>query len=313
MKLMKWLKDMIFWKKSIKNPNISCPLEIMDITSRELSRTVQETSEVSRKLVKKLEDIEDQLEDREQLLDRMFHTIPDFLLLKDGKGHWLMLNAYGKKLYGITGRAYKGKSDREIAETLSPRYKENLLQCLKTDEEAWANRKPTEFEEKSVDVFGREYIFDVVKTPLFNEDGSRKYLLVHGRNITEEVNNDKHIGMLIRALDHASDSIVVTDHEHRIVYANKAFLKVYGYELEDILMKPASICASGDTDPLTFQLMNDTIIRGDPWTGVVYNKRANGRVVQELLTITPVLNGKPHPIYYIGVKRLIERRKVDRT
>lgn len=314
MKFLNWLKDMIFWKRSLKRePTVTCPLEIMDITSDMLSKTVKETSDASKKLIKKLERVEEKLQDREELLDTIFHTTPDFLLLKDGKGRWLILNNYGKKLYGITGREYKGKTDREIANNLSPRYKENLEQCLATDEEAWANGCATEFEENSKDNFGRSYIFDVVKTPIFNEDGSRKYLLVHGKNITEEVENNKHISMLIKALNHASDSIAVTDYEHRILYANDSFCKTYDYELDEILMKPMSLVSSGNTPSSVYQNMLSTINSGEPWTGILENKTSRGYNVQEIVTITPVLNGKPYPVYYICVKRLVERRRGRRV
>lgn len=312
MSLLSWLKDMLFWKRQIRETKYECPLNKLDLTSQMLSNTVKETSDISQRLIKKLESIEEQLEDREELLDVIFCTIPDFLLLKDGNGCWRMLNSYGKKLYGISNREYKGKNDYEIARELSPRYFENLEICRKTDEEAWHNRRATSFEEESTDSFGHRYIFDVVKTPIFNDDGSRKYLLVHGRNITEHIENNKHISMLIKALNHASDSIVVTDHEHRIVYANEAFCDKYGFELPDILMKPANICASGQTSQAIYEQMHESINKGNVWSGIVSNKTKTGEVLLEVLTITPVMNGKPYPVYFIGVKRPVDRRKHPR-
>jgi len=307
------LCNLIFWKRDLKRDNARPnPVELLDRTSRMLTQTVEETTQISRKLALKLESLEDQLEDREELLDIMFRTIPDFLLLKDGNGRWKMLNSYGKKIYGITGREYKGKTDQEIAEGICPRYGDNLAQCLETDEEAWNNRRATEFEEVSFDSFGRRYIFDVIKTPIFNEDGSRKYLLVHGRSITEEVENNKHISRLIKALNHASDSIAVTDHEHKIIYANDAFCKTYGYTLQEILTQPMSMVSSEHTPAYMYEDMYKHINAGEFWSGVLENKTRDGSIIKEIVSITPVLNGKPYPVYYIGVKRLIERRKHPR-
>lgn len=308
MKFIEWVKDMLFWKKSYQNKNVVHPVQMMDMTSRLLTQAVKETTEASQKLLTKLESVEDQLEDREQLLDIMFQTIPDFLLLKDGDGRWLLLNGYGKKLYGISGRSYKGKTDLEIAE-LSPRYMENLQQCIKTDEITWESKKECEFEEVSVDHFGKEWIFDVVKTPIFNEDGSRKYLLCHGRNITEEIENEKHVTMLIKALNHASDSIAVTDADHKIIYANESFMKIYGYQKDEVIGKQMSIISSGNTPKEIYKQMLNAISSGDAWTGVLENKTKDGTSINEIVTITPVLNGKTYPVYFICVKRLLERRQ----
>jgi PAS domain S-box-containing protein len=312
MSLLSWLKDNFSWKTQLEASKTTCPLESLNITSEILNKTVEETTEITRKLAKKLEKVQAELDDREELLDIIFNTIPDFLLLKDGIGRWKILNNYGKKVYGITSREYKGKTDKEIANTISPRFKQALTQCLSTDEEAWLAGIPTEFEEHSEDSFGRKSIFDVVKTPIFADDSSRKYLLVHGRNITEEVENNKHISMLIKALNHASDSIAVTDHEHRILYANDAFCNNYGFDLKDILLKPMSIISSGTTPTNVYDNMKQTIIAGEPWTGILDNRTSSGKNIKEVVTITPVLNGKPYPVYYICVKRLLERRGEDR-
>ncbi len=312
MKIMSWIRDMLFWKKQFRNPDIKSPLEMIDYTSELFCNTVKETSEVSQKLLQKLEKVEHDLQDREELLDVIFQTIPDFLLLKDGDGRWILLNSYGKKLYGIRAREYKNKTDREIAEQICPWYLEELNRCVETDEQAWISKRSNQYEEIFEDPNGRKYVFDVTKTPIYNDDGSRKYLLVHGRNITEEVENSKHITMLIKALNHASDSIAVTDHLHRILYANEAFCTTYGYDINELLMKPMNLVSSGQTPRFIYEEMSKTITSGEVWTGVLTNRKKNGDTFQEIVTISPVLNGKPYPVYYISVKRLLERRSTPR-
>lgn len=313
--MWQWIKDLFMWRKT-QRFHADYDLSVLDHLNTKLEEAVIDTTKISQRIIKKLEarvdEVEEQLSEREQLLSEVFATIPDILCLKDGAGRWLLLNAYGKKTYGITGNSYKNKTDAEIAE-LSPRYATALTQCVKTDEEAWELGRPLQVEERTTDSFGLENVFDVTKTPVFRLDGTRDHLLVHGRNVTEEVQNTKHIRMLLTALNKASDAITVTDQDHIIIYANEAFIQNYGYELSEVIDYPRKLVASGLTSKETYQIMHDTISRGEVWTGNMINKTKSGTLLHETVTITPVLNGKPYPIYYIGVNRQIERRKEVRV
>lgn len=307
--------DAFCWRKSIRKYHAH-DLQIIEKLNDQLTEAVVSTSDVSQRIIKKLESKVDYLRrevtEREELLSDVFSTIPDFLCLKDGEGRWKLLNTYGKKLYGIEGTSYKEKTDEEIAKEY-PLFADSLIGCVKTDNETWKAGKPLQFEEKSFDAFGREHIFDVVKTPVFNEDGSRKHILIHGKNVTEELENTKHIRMLLTALNKASDSITVTDHNHNIIYVNEAFCKTYGYTHADVMDKRRNIVASGQTPKETYDEMYKAINKAQVWSGIMINKTKSGDLLREIVTITPVLNGKTYPIYYIGVNRLEERRREIRT
>lgn len=307
MNLLSWLYDRLAWRKSVK----SCPindLSVLDEINSKLRDTVLDTSNISRRIIKKLEDkveqIEGQLSDREKLLELVFNTTPAFLCLKDGEGRWKLLNSYGKSLYGITSNEYKEKTDKEIAE-ISPRYARALSQCMETDEKAWKSGEALQFEEHTIDSFGKESIFDVTKLPIYNIDGTRKNLLVVGKNVTDELNDLKHIKMLGSALNHASDSICITDYEYNIIYANKAFCEMHEFKYSDDFSARASFIKS--------EVIKDVIAKGITWNGVISSDLPSGKKITEDVTITPILNGKPYPIYYIGVKRLVDRRKNPRS
>lgn len=235
--MINWFRHLFMWRKEQKRA-VPYDITVIDDLNTKLQQAVCDTTAVSQRIIQKLENqvarAEEELSDREELLSELFTIIPDFLCLKDGMGRWKLVNAYGKRLYGLEGNGYKNKTDSEIA-LMSPRYQTSFDKCVKTDKEAWAQGAPLQIEEVSVDSFGNETVFDVVKTPVFNADGSRKHLLIHGRNVTEELHNTKHIRMLLNALNKASDAITVTDQDHVIIYANEAFVQTYGYALHEVL------------------------------------------------------------------------------
>ena len=295
----------MFWRKSFNNCGHS-DLSVLDSLNSKLEETVLDTSHISQRIIKKLEakvlHIESELSEREQLLGHVFAGVSDILILKDTEGKWKLLNWYGKKIFNIVGNEYKDKTNEEMC-ILSPKYNLMYQTASQSDLETWTKGRPLQFEETCIDSNGEEIVFDVLKTPVFKEDGSRKHLLVHAKNITEELANTKHIRMLINALNRASDSITVTDHNHLIIYANEAFCDIYGYELNEVLNKPRNLVASGLTPETTYRDMFKSIAAAIPWSGEMINKTKAGRVLVETVSITPVLNGKPYPIYYIAVNR----------
>ena len=124
------------------------------------------------------------LEEKERLRTLM-NAMPDLICFKDGEGRWLEANEFDLNMFGLNGVEYRGKKDSELA-PYSPFYKDAFLTCEKTDELAWRQGTMSRADEVIPLPDGGEKIFDVIKVPLFYEDGRRKGLLVVGRDITEQ-------------------------------------------------------------------------------------------------------------------------------
>ena len=126
-----------------------------------------------------------QMSESEKELLTLIHAMPDFVSFKDGQGRWLRVNDFGLKLYGLEHVDYKGKTDAELAE-YTPHFREALLYCIVSDEEAWRAKTMTRAEESFPTPNGEMKTFDVIKVPLFYENGKRKGLVVIGRDITQQ-------------------------------------------------------------------------------------------------------------------------------
>ncbi|HRI71447.1 MAG TPA: PAS domain-containing protein, partial [Polyangium sp.] len=104
--------------------------------------------------------------------------------MKDGDGRWLEVNPAGLELFQLEKVDYRGKTEEELV-AYSPFYKEALLYCRRTDAEAWKKGDLSRNEERIPRPDGTIRTFDVLKIPLFYQDGTRKGLLILGRDITE--------------------------------------------------------------------------------------------------------------------------------
>lgn len=124
------------------------------------------------------------VEEEKEKLKLLIDTMPDLVSFKDGEGNCLELNKFGAELFELENFDFKGKSTEELA-AHSDFYHDALIYCIDTDEEAWNAGEMSRCEETIPLRDGSHKTFDAFKVPIFNEDGSRKALLVIGRDITD--------------------------------------------------------------------------------------------------------------------------------
>lgn len=136
------------------------------------------------RLMEKSKQLKKTAED-EQQLSTLINSMPDFVCFKDSEGRWLSVNDFGRKLYHLEDVDYYGKTDLDLGEIV-PFFKEAFEYCVKTDEEAWRKATMTRAEESFMVPSGEIKTFDVIKVPLFDENGERKGLLTIGRDITQQ-------------------------------------------------------------------------------------------------------------------------------
>src|SRR5690606_2370164 len=134
-------------------------------------------------------------------------------------------------------------------------------------------------------------------------------LIVELREVTDQAELHNHARMLAYALDAGADAAFMTDPDGRIVYVNRAFEKLFGYRLPEIRGRPASLLSSGQHRPDFFTRMWSALRAGQPFTGEVINRRADGALCTVDLTITPLPGDQTIPTRYLAVARDITNRK----
>ncbi len=106
--------------------------------------------------------------------------------------------------------------------------------------------------------------------------------------------------LLIAALEAAANGIVITDKDATIMWANPAFGRLTGYSPEEAVgNNPNQLTKSGVQDEVFYQDMWADLLAGRHWRGELINKRKNGSLYHEELSIA---SGKKrcrrnHPFY----------------
>ena len=106
--------------------------------------------------------------------------------------------------------------------------------------------------------------------------------------------------LMERAVQHSTDSVLITDPNGTITFANDTAIRTTGYSREELLGHNPRILQSGLTSPMVFTDMWAKLSRGEVWTGRVVNRRKDGQFVHEEATILPVQEAG-HLIGYIGI------------
>ena len=126
-----------------------------------------------------------QLRHTENLLRNVIDASPDFIYFKDEKSRWLEANTSGLNLFEIEAGSYREKTDQEMSKLAHPFYREMFQHFKASDDHAWKTGRQVREEETIALPSGGEKIFDVIKVPLFHDDGSRQGIVTVGRDITE--------------------------------------------------------------------------------------------------------------------------------
>ncbi len=173
---------------------------------------------------------ERELAEREELLRALINGTPDIICYKDGEGKWLEANDAMLELFGIDRTAYRGKSSEEIAAT-SVLYKTTRAKCHNTDEKVWKQGLICREAQELVMSDASKKTYDMVKAPLFHENGEKRGMVILGRDISahkaaEEALSKKE-EILRATLNATMDGILVVNNERKVMDYNRKFLELW--------------------------------------------------------------------------------------
>lgn len=98
-----------------------------------------------------------------------------------------------------------------------------------------------------------------------------------------------------------NDGICITDPEGRILLVNHAFTRVTGYSSEESIGNTPSMLKSGMHGEAFYRALWEALIRHDVWQGEITNRRRNGELVTEWLSISAVRDKAGHLTHYVGL------------
>ena len=109
-------------------------------------------------------------------------------------------------------------------------------------------------------------------------------------------------------------TVVVTDIKGNIEYVNPKFTQLTGYTFKEAIGQNPSILKSGKTPPEEYERLWENITSGREWNGELCNKKKNGELYWESVSISPIRNIEGVITHFVAVKEdITERKSIENT
>ncbi|MGZ8983903.1 MAG: EAL domain-containing protein [Methylotenera sp.] len=113
-----------------------------------------------------------------------------------------------------------------------------------------------------------------------------------------------------KVFEYSKEGILVTDADNKIISVNRSFTEITGYLPEEAIGQNPNMLSSGRQDEAFYGQMWDSISKTGSWQGELWNRRKNGEIYPEALTIISVKGDDGSVINHIAILGDISERKL---
>jgi PAS domain S-box-containing protein len=275
----------------------------------ELEQEIGERKQAEENLKKLNESLEDrvrersrELEDERNFIAAVLDTESALVLVLDSEGRVLRVNRACEMASGFDGGKMLGKPIWELSAA-----SEESEEARRVFTQVCADKLPGSFEAHWPRPDGERLTVAWTYSAVSLNEGA--YIIATGNDITERKRSEDELRKLSRAVEQSPISIVITDGEGNIEYVNPRFAEVTGYSLNEVRGKNPRFLKSGANPPELYQQLWATILAGKVWKGEILNRRKNGELYWENVTICPIFDAAGVLTHFLGLKEDVTQTK----
>ncbi len=150
---------------------------------------------------------------------------------------------------------------------------------------------------------------EVHSGPLEVDGRTVLYSIVH--DISERVQAEQELRIAETFFNTTSEAITVTDAQNRIIRVNPAFCQITGYSAEEVIGQNPNLLSSGRNSAAFYREMWRSLQRVGRWQGEIWNRRKNGELFPEWLSIVAIRDAQGQVQQYMAIFSDITKRKQD--
>ncbi len=237
-------------------------------------------------------------------LQATLEAIPDLMLELDAQGHLLQLHSQASH---PLQPAWPDCAGQPITALLPPEASAAMMAALHDAHTTGHSQ-------------GREYPLHLPNQKLrwFELSGTLKagnpldpvsHVILLARDITTRKRAEEQLKLASHFFEGSSEGFVITDAHQRIIKVNRTFTQITGYSVEEMLGKSPAALSSGRHSRSFYRQMWQQINAVGQWQGEVWNRRKNGEVYPEWLSITRVPDAQGQTAYYLAIFSDTSQRK----
>ncbi len=228
------------------------------------------------------------------------------LIVLDPEGRVQLVNRKGCEMLGVPEAEILGRDwiDNFLPERMRKEARDTVAQLMA------GNVDPAEYMESPILTrTGGERMVAWHNVLLRDETGSISGVLASGEDITERKRVESQLSLAAEVFEQSGEGILITDADLNIVMVNHAFTAITGYSEADALGRTPRMLASGRHDAAFYRAMWAAVNTEGRWQGEVWNRRKDGTLYPEQLSIIRVLDAKGAISHYIGISSDITQHK----
>ncbi len=252
--------------------------------------------------------MEGRLKEQGRWLTATLRSIGDGVIATDARMRVKLINSVAETLTGWTQAEALGRELNEvfrIANEERPlRGTSPLNQALQENTTIGLGKQATLLPRN-----GEAIPIDNSAAPILDEQGNMAGVVLIFHDIVERRRAEEKMRLAAKVFESAAEGIMITDAQSHIVAVNEAFTATTGYEQDEALGKTPSLLQSGKHDDEFYRDLWKSLKETGQWKGEIWNRRKNGELYPQWLSINTVRDAKGGVGNYVGMFTDITARK----
>lgn len=245
--------------------------------------------------------IEARLADSESHLRAIIENEPECIKLVDSEGRLLQMNPAGLKM--IEADNPEQVVGKIVFDIIAPEYRQAYIEMHKRV----LAGEGMQMEYEVIGLKGGRCWLETHAVPMKETNGNIIHLAVT-RDISERKQAERQLRIAATVFE-SQEGMEVTDADQQILQVNKAFTDITGYSADEVIGKNPRLLHSGRHNQDFYTAMWASIDTTGAWEGEVWNRRKNGEIYSDYLTITAVKDQNEVVIHYVATHMDVTLKK----
>ncbi len=244
--------------------------------------------------ISQLKETQQKLQISEEKFAKVFHALPDGLLLtRQSDGLLIEVNEGFSRITGHAVTTSLEHSTLELGIWVDLNQRKTLIERLRRDGRVHNFRCLI----RRIDGEIRHCELDARPLPIAGEE----CMLVIARDITKSHIMQEKLQLAATVFESTAEGVLITDTSQKISAVNRAFSQITGYAEEEAVGQTPRLLASGQHDSAFYVAMWHRLAAEGHWQGEIYNRRKNGELYPSWLTISSVRNPDSVITHFVAV------------
>lgn len=289
---------------SVLHAALNEELDVLKSSLQPSSMAVEHALTKIESLSEALNNAQAQFSDTIQLLCNIVESAPIGMCVLDESMHFFLVNKAFSEMVGY---------DQVEICTLTPMditHPDDLLKSKAAIQQLYDQNVGYYHIEKRYIRKDKQVIWVRITTKVLrNPDSTVHYYVGQVIDITLARQQEEKLRLASTVYNFSDQAMMITDAHNAIVDVNPAFTAITGYLKQEVLGRNPNVLSSGRQDKPFYDTMWKALMEHEHWEGDIWNRKKNGEIYAEWLSISVVKNEQGEVQNFVGLFHDVTEKK----